>query len=171
MNNSYQSKNGFKTFLITLVISLGIFGLLYYVVTDFSNRVDINQEVASAQNQAESDLSNEVDIDKEVASAQSQAETPKPEIVPEEKKDEQQEDKTVFGELAAQDMDKTKKAVLGAAETTQSTSAVPATGTNGMLIASIISATAFVAGAFILYVGPRKLALSKFEKEITKNLD
>jgi hypothetical protein len=47
MNNNTQSKNGFATFLATLVISLAVFGVIYYLITDFSDTVDIEKNAAN----------------------------------------------------------------------------------------------------------------------------
>ena len=41
MNNSYQAKNGFKTFVFALIISLGLFGVFYYVTSYSTDEFDI----------------------------------------------------------------------------------------------------------------------------------
>ena len=136
MNSSAQNKNGFTTFLATLVISLAVFGVLYYLITDFSGKVSIEEAP---------------DVSKtEVASA---------------------EDKSVFGELSRQKVETPQRSVLAGAdmvevESTESTTTVPETGSNGMAIEAVIASTTLVAGSCYIIRGPRKLALNKFEKEL-----
>lgn len=51
--NEQQAKSGFKTFAVTLILSLIIFGAVYYLITDNTmNGVDIENEL-SARIQAE----------------------------------------------------------------------------------------------------------------------
>jgi len=47
MNNTQTAKNGFKTFVITLVISLAVFGLFYYVLSAGTKTPDIEKETSS----------------------------------------------------------------------------------------------------------------------------
>lgn len=41
MNNSYQAKSGFKTFILVFLISLGIFTLFYYLTSSSGKEADI----------------------------------------------------------------------------------------------------------------------------------
>src|SRR3989338_5290005 len=43
MNNSEVAKNGFKTFLITLTVSLVFFSVVYFFLTGSTKKVDIEQ--------------------------------------------------------------------------------------------------------------------------------
>lgn len=47
MNNTQTAKNGFKTFAITLVVSLAVFGLFYYVLSAGTKTPDIEKETSS----------------------------------------------------------------------------------------------------------------------------
>jgi len=140
MNNSAQNKNGFTTFLATLVISLAVFGVLYYLITDFSGKVNI-EEVPNIS-------------EDEIAYA---------------------ENDSVFGELSRQKVKAPQRSVLAGADvvdvdvqSSESTTAVPETGSNGMMAAAVIASTALIAGSYYVFRGPRKLALREFEKELLK---
>lgn len=145
MNATDQAKNGFKTFIITLAVSLFLFSIIYYIATDISQSVNIESGTEEVSNPTSFNVS------KEVASA---------------------EIASVFGDLAEQDIDVPQKMVLAGsdtAETTQST--VPATGSLDITYALALSLSAIAFGLYFLVVEPRRKALSKFEQRVTKELN
>jgi len=128
-----EEKNGVKTFVITLAISMVVFGALYYLISDFSKEVNIESSSIS------------VNIKKD----------------------------SPFESLTAQKFDAGAPAVLGtttdeATETTESTSPAPDTGSNDVLVLAL-STLAILGAAYLALIGPKKFALSDFEKNTTKN--
>ena len=68
------------------------------------------------------------------------------------------------------EVDAEAKVVLaGAEQSTQST--VPDTGVAGMTIGLIISIALFAFFAYIVFINPRKYALSRFERGVMDDLD
>ena len=151
MNNEQQAKNGFKTFVVTLSVSLVIFCALYYLITGFSNEINIEDSTASSGvgNTTVVYKPNEVAESEDVKGATTQA--------------------SVFNEIAQAPVGGQAATVLSehdeTVETTEST--VPETGSETML-GVIMTVAAFSAVAYFLLIGPRNLALSGFEKEITR---
>ena len=146
MNSSQQAQKGFKTFILTLSVSLIIFSVIYYVInsSEFS---------PSPTNTA-------MRIEDEVLGVSA-------------KEDPVEANNTVFGLLAEQEVEVPTKTVLAGAdtmETTESTSPVPETGTFGVTVGLVSSLTIFVVGLFVIYKDPRKAALLGFERDVTKNL-
>src|SRR4030042_4042044 len=111
MNNSTQAQKGFQTFILTLSVSLIIFSVIYYFVTNLNKTPDISE-----------------DINKDVT---------KEEVISYEKEQQAVDESPVFRKLAEQDMETPRRAVLAGAtqgggsggndETTQSTP-VPTSG-------------------------------------------
>ncbi len=137
--NSYQAKNGFKTFVITLSLALVIFSSLYYLITDSTSNVNIEDDLESANQLAQTDS--------------------KP---------------SVFEDISKESAVNALPVVLAGAdstETTQTTTAVPDTGTAGITYALFTSTALLAFGAFAVGKGPRKLALSSFEERVIKKLD
>jgi hypothetical protein len=54
MNNSTVAKNGFKSFILTLAVSLLVFSVIYYVQTSSSNKVNIESTDKTTQANADS---------------------------------------------------------------------------------------------------------------------
>lgn len=152
--NSESAKNGFKTFILTLSVSLILFSVIYYVVTgssDSSNfQADITEETPLAQNA----LPTSEEEVKGVATTAS-----------------------AFGELAKKDPQAKPMIASGAVlagsdttnQTTQSTS--PDTGIVEITLGLVISFILFVLGFYVVFLNPRKLALNSFEKSIFKDLN
>lgn len=150
MNNSTQAQKGFKTFLLTLSVSLIIFSVIYYVITNTSvqNESLPNDVVGSV-----------VNTPQEVAAQETPTEN----------------DSTVFGKLANQPMNVESKAVLAGSTvettgTTQSTTSVPATGVVGITFGLITSGLLFILATTVIAKDPRKLAINAFEKRTIKRL-
>jgi hypothetical protein len=148
MNYETQAQNGFKTFLVTLVVSLVAFSAIYYLVSDSSGNVDIEsnseQAIVQTPNQKVADNSNL-----------------QPETQP-----------SVFEEISKKPVSDSAMIaysnanVLGVADET-SESTVPNTGSE--TFAGTLAALAFFAVAlYLLVIGPRKLAIEGFESEMLK---
>jgi hypothetical protein len=147
-----QAKNGFKTFVVTLAISLVVFGGLYYLITGFSDEIDIEDTSASM----------EADIAYKKTGVQGRT-------------------TSVFQEISEKPVNAHPAAVLAGAdeviteESTESTTTTTATTTSTVvpgtgsetLIGTMLSISFFTLTAYTLFVGPRKFALKKFEEEIT----
>lgn len=142
MDKNTQAKNGFKTFVVTLSVSLVIFSAIYYFVTDYSSSVDIES------------------FGKEVASTEVKGDTDVAEAM--------EEKETVFATINAADIEGNPR-VLGGADTTETTeSTVPDTGSE-TLIGTMLAMGAFGVAVYALFVGPRKMALTSFENSLTRD--
>jgi len=159
MNTNYQAQKGFKTFLVTLVISLGIFVAVYYVTSYPSYKIDIEESTGGK-------VSGRTDV----------AET-KLAVSP------ISEEKSPFRQLNDTEISVPRRAVLAGsdenliseypsapdetplveepADTPEST--VPDTGSFGMTVSLFSSLCVLGAGLYYIYLGPRKLALRSFE--------
>jgi hypothetical protein len=156
MNYETQAQNGFKTFIITLGVSLIAFSAVYYLVSDVSGNVDIEsksekavvvqtpkQEVAGTTVQSQTN-----------SGTQLAAQTPT--------------QPSIFNEIAQKPINAKPvvTSVLGAAtETTQST--VPNTGSE-TFVGTMLAGAFFSIALYLLVVGPRKLAIEGFESEMLK---
>jgi len=150
MNNNYQAQKGFKTFLVTLFISLGIFIAVYYVTSYPSYKIDIEESTGG-------ELPGRADVNEtELA------------VAPVSEK------KSPFRQLNDTKMDVSKRAVLAGSDenvtpevptvpldTPEST--VPDTGSFAVTISLFFSLCMLGAGLYYIYLGPRKLALKSFE--------
>jgi len=165
MNNSESAKKGFRTFILTLAVSLMVFSAVYYVLTTYTQKQDSSQS-ASAAGAA---------IQQETAMAQEQA------VAGEEENENVQgakderggtmatvaavpEEKTVFGQIAQADPHDVLAGATSAPQTPQTTSSVPTTGFSEMTIGLIVSLVLFVGAMIYTVKNPRKVALAKFEK-------
>jgi hypothetical protein len=151
-NSSFSVKENagksFKTFMLTLSISLIVFSGVYYVLTMNSSGPD-SHEVSvvnkSGQNAQVAKVSTE-------------------------------NQKSVFGELAARTPEVMGGAVLAGAtgpvitQTTQSGGNLN-TGTMSVTFGLVGSLVLFLIALVIVSRNPRKLALLSFEKSTTKGLD
>lgn len=144
-----SAANSFRTFILTLSVSLIVFSLIYYFMSSSGNNTDIfeSSEVSSKTSM----------IDRKEESVENTLD---------------KEGESVFGKIASSDPDVQAKYVLAgtdeAEETTQSTSEVPETGifsiTTGLLSAFVL----FILALIVISSNPRRLALDTFEKTITK---
>jgi len=159
MNNNYQAQKGFKTFLVTLVISLGIFVAVYYVTSYPSYKIDIEESTGGR-------LVGRTDVtETELAVAPVS------------------EEKSPFGQLNDTEIDVPRRVVLAGVDenitpdvptvpdetlptelpSDTSESTVPDTGSFAMTISLFSSLCMLGAGLYYIYLGPRKLALKSFE--------
>lgn len=148
MYSEQQAKNGFKTFVVTLSVSLLLFGALYYLITGFSQEIDIEgSSTPVAYNTAPATNTYYNASNENVKGTTT----------------------TVFSTIADKPVNARPATVLAsattAAESTEST--VPNTGSN-TLLGTIMAVGSFSAALYVLMLGPRKFALSGFEREITK---
>lgn len=143
MSVAQQAKSGFKTFVLTFFVSLLVFGAIYYLISDsVGSDIDIEGTDAIGYTKTQED---------EVLGEQDEPKTESP-----------------FGELVEQEVDVPQKRVLaGAAESTQST--VPDTGIASVTVGFLGSLVLFAFFAYVVFINPRKYALSKFEQEISRN--
>ncbi len=157
MNTSEQAKKGFKTFLITLSVSLVLFSFVYYVVTDSRDEFNIEdtdsvsattETIASPEVAGTTDMKQE---DTKVAVGSSNPES-------------------LFGEInKMKDSPKQRTVLAGATQTSQSS--VPETGVDSITYALIGSSLLLGIGVFIYMYGPRRIAIRSFEKEVIRSLD
>jgi len=141
---SDQAKNGFKTFVVTLSVSLLLFGALYYLITDFSSDIDIEDTSAGKPTTVAYDPSTVKGTTTQNSVFKDITETPV---------------KTKPATVLAEADDTTTTTE----ETTEST--VPDTGSE-TLIGTVLAMGFFSAAVYILVVGPRKFALAGFEKDM-----
>jgi hypothetical protein len=151
MNSNTQAQKGFKTFILTLVISLVVFSAIYYIInTEQPEENIVEQPIAQEEKMI-------VQSDSTAESA-TLGET---------------DTRSVFGELAAADAEdydvQPKQVLSGATETTQST--VPDTGFFGPTFGLLVSTITLGIGAYLVFLGPRKTALASFEKNVIRDLD
>lgn len=155
MNTTTQAQKGFKTFILTLVVSLLVFSAVYYFINSDTSSV--------GQSDSYSDVSfNEQPVENEEATL---GDTSERMGVSEE---------SVFEELANEKLNISPPEVLAGADdaTTETPEAtVPVTGisgpTSGIILATIILGFA----AYLIYIGPRSFALASFEKKVLEELD
>jgi hypothetical protein len=160
MNNSDVAKNGFKTFILTLAVSLIVFSTIYYVITSRTG-----SDKFEAKNSQVSYVTSE-DTPKEAVEG---ASTDKPASFANKP--------ASFGQLAdaaPQVKAQVAKGVVlsgstvNTTQTTQSTSIN--TGVVEITVGLFISLALFLVGFYVVFLNPRKLALIDFERSITKKL-
>jgi len=149
-NSSFSVKENagksFKTFVLTLSISLIVFSVVYYVMT-------IN---SSKQEAFDNPLGDTAAV-KEVAGVSDTS-------------------KSVFKEIASKNPGVMPKEVLAGstvADTTQTTQSttVPQTGTVSITVGLFVALVMFLSALIIVSSNPRRLALLSFEKNATRDLD
>ena len=151
-NSSFSVKENagksFKTFMLTLSISLIVFSGVYYVLTMNSSSPE-SHEVSMVSKSGQNAQVAQVVTDNQ---------------------------KSVFGEIAARTPEVMGAAVLAGAtgpvatQTTQSAGNLN-TGTVSVTFGLVGSLVLFLIALVIVSRNPRKLALISFEKSITKGLD
>ncbi len=176
MNNSNVAKNGFKTFILTLSVSLIVFSTIYYIVTSRggSDKFEASTsqvsyaapEVTPSIAPTTEPVADATKAAVKGASTVAAAVTPTPAPTA-----------STFGQLAdAKVVAKpqiAKGTVLAGAtvntkQTTQSTS--PNTGVVEITAGLFISLALFLVGFYVVFLNPRKMALMDFEKSVIKKL-
>ncbi len=164
MNNSTTALKGLYTFAITLLVSLGVFGAVYYVTSYPAYHMDIESSTKPAGDPSNSD---DVSADSKVSDA------------------------SPFGRLTADAEDVPRRVVLAGATvaddsqvpdssaptptvtpsaTTPETSpaAVPNTGALSVTVSFVASVLALALGAIYWVRDPHALALRTFEDELLR---
>jgi hypothetical protein len=168
MNSKTQAQKGFKTFILTLAISLAVFSGIYYII-------NAEDDSAVMKTVVEDESANVLDARVDEVTT-NEAETLG------EKTERKDETESVFAELAgaknlavgkeSKDEDKESGSVLAGADVVETTeSTVPDTGIAGPTTGIILTLVILSLVIYIYFVGPRKLALSSFEKDLLDDLD
>ena len=150
MNNSESAKRGFKTFILTLSISLILFSAAYYALTTYNpgGKSNEGQPIATSELGANSTADNESSPNVQGA----------------------KDERTVFGQIIEKKPREQAQEVLAGAtsapQTTQSTTSVPVTGFTEMTVGLLLSLVLFVGAMVYNLINPRKFALSSFEKKL-----
>ncbi|KKS31250.1 hypothetical protein A2380_02475 [candidate division WWE3 bacterium RIFOXYB1_FULL_43_24] len=163
--NSDSAKNGFKTFILTLSISLIVFSVVYYLVTNNSGDTSAAPYQASTTpitNEQEGYQALALNAETEQSAQVEGAST-----------------SSVFGDIVDNPVD---TPALGSADvlagttsspsvsqTTTSGSTVPETGVVGITAGLLVSLVFFLTGMYYISSNPRRAALSGFEKKILKD--
>jgi len=151
--NSETASKGFKTFILTLAISLIVFSGIYYFVTNYAS----DQSFVAVSDTEVSYKKSTEEVEKESVQGTTDSRS------------------NSFKELIEKDdLGVAPQQVLAGAEiaevteTTESTTAVPETGAFGITLGLVLSFVLFGAGLFVVYLNPRNLAISGFEKKVTR---
>ena len=142
MNSNQQAQKGFKTFILTLSISLIVFSVIYYMLNSTPTEVD---ETVTASTEVYKETEDVLGTEDKTVFGR----------LVEQKMD-------VPSKAVLSGMD--------SGESTESTSPVPDTGSLSVTLGLIVSMAIFVVGLFIIYQDPRKTALLGFEKKILEDL-
>jgi len=169
--NSDSAKSGFKTFILTLSISLIVFSVVYYLVTNTGAGDSSAPYQASIAPVTTGSLPSDalaLETGTEVAGVSDTSSDSSTFST----------DSSVFGEI----VDKPVGAVTvnagvvlaGATsspttQTTGSGAAVPETGVVGITAGLLVSLVFFLTGMYYIASNPRKSALGGFEKKILKD--
>ncbi len=163
--NSTQAQKGFKTFIITLLVSFVVFSAVYYLANQISSRDyandlanDLSMQVAS-QDAPSATVSDGAVLGTETVSEPQQPTVPV-----------QDDQPSVFKELANQKPNVQPKFVLAGSTSESTTPPVPETGSTGITLGLAFSTVVFAAGVYWISKDPRKNALKAFEDNVTKNL-
>ncbi|OGC45908.1 hypothetical protein A2V49_02545 [candidate division WWE3 bacterium RBG_19FT_COMBO_34_6] len=162
MNSNAQAQKGFKTFILTLIISLAVFSAIYYIIN--SGAIENSGEEESTTPAATTN-------NNQLRAGVSPAENKDEDTVKEEKQ-------SVFGALLAEKIEVPERGVLAGSSTgsqittvTTRETTVPVTGVSGPTAGIIISSIILGVASYLIFLGPRKLALSSFEKKVIDDLD
>jgi len=170
MNDNYtattQVQKGFKTFILTLSVSLIIFSIIYYFISDAQPMESLNSVADNEDSMVLASNDTEEDI-------------------------EEAEDKTVFGQISASPVVTTSRAVLAGSTTGMSTglsnaagtrvstapastapdkvtsgSAVPNGGVTELTWGFFVSMISFALGFIVISKDPRRVAMQHFEEKM-----
>lgn len=172
-----SSANGsnLKNIGIMVFVSMVLFGVFYYLITDVTS--SSSSPVYKVNKQAY--VAKDAEVKNPSTSLQSQIDSTdvkKEENSPENSADakEVKGDSTqtsVFKSLTTQKPDVQAKVVLGGADEQAPQSTVPETGTDTIFGAFVASSLLMFAGIYMLINQPKGAALAKFEKRIIRELD
>jgi hypothetical protein len=171
MNNSESAKKGFRTFVLTLSVSLVVFSVIYYALTSVPQPTDQTEQASTNVESAKNLAANEK---KEVKGISVVAADTTPSAEP--AANTQAQPSSAFSDLAVKKLN-SEKAVLAATSTnttttkttTQTTKSVPVTGSTEITFSLLISLAFFLSGVAWVLLNPRKQALKAFEQSVYKN--
>ncbi len=146
MNNSESAQKGFKTFILTLSVSLIVFSVVYYFLSNYPANKSSNSPQAVATTSTTASVEGAKD----------------------ERTDQADTSTSVFGAIVNKKPQGKAQVLSGATQASQSTTAVPTTGIAGITIGLALSFGLFLAAIIFTSMNPRKMALRSFEKEVLK---
>jgi len=176
-----QMQKGFKTFILTLSVSLIIFSVIYYFISDKQSSSDLNSTFdESMTTEIESAVVTDAAM---VIEDQNQSPITEVENVVEQNiVEEDVKEDTVFGKLASAAVIDTSRAVLAGTTTsptgtgstaarvvkTSTVAVVPSGGVTELTWGFFISLISFALGFIVISKDPRKMAIQHFEKKMLK---
>jgi len=169
-SNKEQAKKGFKTFILTLIISLAIFSGIYYFINaegedehyDGSSASEKNIDVLGSESSKKDSMGDKESVFADLAGTAGVKEEPTPVVL-----------------AGADSVDTTSTidtttitapATVTTTPTTDTTatvaeSTVPDTGVSGPTIGVVLTLVILGFAAYIMFLGPRNVALHNFEKD------
>ena len=185
MNANEQAQKGFKTFILTLSISLIVFSVIYYLISNNSNFEQNSDLVGDSSNtqpvvNAEAAEVVQPEAPAEIVEAPTEPQVDETVAVVEEEVTEAlvaeaesevagiATEASVFEQLASQTgtTRQTGAVLAGASESSQST--VPVTGVTSVTFGLISSLVIFFGVMLFMSKDPRRFAMSGFEKKMTR---
>ena len=185
MNANEQAQKGFKTFILTLSISLIVFSVIYYLISNNSNfeqNSDLVGDASNAQPAVNAEAAEVVqpEAPAEIVEAPTEPQVDETVAVVEEEVTEAlvaeaesevagiATEASVFEQLASQTgtTRQTGAVLAGASESSQST--VPVTGVTSVTFGLIASLVIFFGVMLFMSKDPRRFAMSGFEKKMTR---
>lgn len=194
MNQTYNTTNeikkGFKTFVLTLSISLIVFSVAYFMLSNdsyaeldslsYNNNSNAILSTQSANNESQEDINEIIQIDSNPESIDNTQTILNEEV--------ETQEATVFGKIASADIEVNSRAVLAETDTnidpttetmntttsntqyqTQvTTPPVPDAGVTEMTWGLVLSMIAFLLGFIVISKDPRNIALKSFEKDMMR---
>jgi hypothetical protein len=154
MNNSVQAQKGFRTFILTLSVSLIVFSVIYYFVSSVDNTPDIRSPVSEELSVGASN--DPVGGEAPLAFASLVAGTDDSAAVPVvlSGATENLDEESYYEDPSYSDY---------VQEGTEST--VPDGGVLSVTVGLISSIVLFLAGSWVIQRGPRNFALNRFEHQ------
>lgn len=162
-----------KSIIVIVLVSVMLFGVFYYLITDVTN-------TPSSDLKAQSQVASE-QVAQNYSSEATKTDEKLPEVAKEEIKEETEDESTevkgtatevsVFKALSTQKTTAQPKEVLGGMDSQTSESTVPATGSETIFGAFVLSSLIMFSGIYLFMTQQKSTALAKFEQRITRELD
>lgn len=157
MNAAKESN--LKSVAVISLVSVLLFGIFYYLITDVTNTPSSNLKTQSQK------------ITEQALAQNTSANTTSEEYLAKEEVKGESTEKSVFKTLSSQKANVAPKMVLGGSDDQTTQSTVPATGSETIFGAFVVSSLITFTGLYLLLTQPKKAALAKFEKRIIRELD
>jgi len=194
MNSNKQAAKGFKTFILTLVISLAVFSGIYYFINS-QEKETISKSAQGSRQELAVPASRQGNVEEATLGDNSGRVASEEELVTPEETAPVTESvglgeapaPSVFAQLASQKMDVPQRMVLAGSDTASTTAAittggtapssetaqstVPDTGMSGPTLGVVLTLVILGFAAYIMFLGPRNIALYNFEKDVLDDLD